>query len=79
MTTLRFSSSSQTEERKRRSRGSGEVQTRQEQASMGTPWEVPVPRKVRRIGNHGGGWKDGRVSFLGMSLKIPIYYFVPGI
>src|SRR5438067_9923691 len=34
------------EERRRLSRGSSERQTAQSQPSIGTPWEVPVPRKV---------------------------------
>jgi len=34
------------EERKRLSRGSGEVQTSQLQAMTGTPCEVPVPKNV---------------------------------
>src|SRR5271168_1800568 len=33
--------------RKRRSRGSLEVQTRQSQPSVGTPIEVPLPRMMR--------------------------------
>jgi hypothetical protein len=56
MMMLRGPSSIQTEERNRRSRGSGEVQTRQEQVRRGTPWEVPVPRKVRRIDSDSVGW-----------------------
>ena len=35
---------------------SGEVQTRQEQVRRGTPWEVPVPKKVRRIDSDSVGW-----------------------
>ena len=64
MTTLRFLSSSQTEERNRRSRGSGEVQTRQWQASMGTPREVPVPRRVSRIEKSGGRVIFGRAGYV---------------
>src|SRR3989441_12676177 len=36
------------EERSRWSRGSGEWQTSQSQPIIGTPCEVPVPRKVRQ-------------------------------
>jgi len=35
--------------RVRRSRGSGDRQTAQSQAIMGTPWDVPVPRKITSI------------------------------
>jgi hypothetical protein len=37
--------------RKRASRGSVEVHTAQSQAIMGTPWEVPVPRKITSMMN----------------------------
>jgi hypothetical protein len=40
-----------------------EEQTRQWQASMGTPWEVPVPRKVRCIEKSGGEAIFGRVGY----------------
>jgi len=56
-------SSIQTEERNRWSRGSAEVQTRQEQARRGTPWEVPVPKKVRRIDSDSAGHGGWRPSF----------------
>src|SRR5215203_3653182 len=36
------------EVRLRLSRGSGDVQTGQSQPMIGTPFEVPVPRKVKR-------------------------------
>ncbi len=39
-----------TDARSRRSRGSSERQTGQSQPIMGTPAEVPVPRKVRERG-----------------------------
>ncbi len=68
MTTLRFLSSSQTDERNRRSRGSVEEQTRQWQASMGTPWEVPVPRKVICIKKSGGEVIFGRVGYAGFGV-----------
>ncbi len=64
MTRLRSWSWSQTEERKRRSRGSDEVQTRQEQVRRGTPWEVPVPKKVNSIGFDSGGGVGWRISFV---------------
>ena len=63
MTMLSGPSSIQTEERKRWSRGSAEVQTRQEQARRGTPWEVPVPKKVRRIDSDSVGYSRWRHSF----------------
>ena len=69
MTMLRCSSWSQTEERKRRSRGSGEVQTRQVQVSKGTPWDVPVPKKVKSIRFDSGGGVRWRTSFAGFSRK----------
>jgi len=65
MTMLRCSSWSQTEERKRRSRGSGEVQTRQVQVSKGTPWDVPVPKKVKSIRFDSCGRGGWRISFAG--------------
>ena len=65
MTMLRSLSWSQTEERKRRSRGSGEVQTRQVQVSKGTPWDVPVPKKVKSIRFDSGRRVRWRISFTG--------------
>src|SRR5207247_3870351 len=49
MTTARPSNSSSTEGRVRLSRGSEDVHTGQRQAKVGTPVEVPVPRKVNLI------------------------------
>ena len=46
MTTVVVSDSSKMLERRRLSFLSGEVHTSQEQATMGTPLLVPVPRKV---------------------------------
>lgn len=46
MTTVVCSSSIKTEERSRLSFASVERHTLQLQAMTGTPWEVPVPRKV---------------------------------
>ncbi len=70
ITTLRFLSSSQTDERNRRSRGSVEEQTRHWQASMGTPWEVPVPRKVRCIKKSGGEAIFGRVGYASFGIGV---------
>src|SRR6266568_6320298 len=49
MTTTRPSNSSMTEGRVRLSWGSGDWQTGQLQARVGTPVDVPVPRKVSFI------------------------------
>jgi hypothetical protein len=49
MTTTRPSYSSKMEGRVRLSWGSGELQTEQGQASVGTPVEVPVPRNLSII------------------------------
>ena len=79
MTMLRCSSWSQTEERKRRSRGSGEVQTRQVQVSKGTPWDVPVPKKVKSIRFDSGGRVRWRTSFTGFRRGKRIRFCLPSL
>jgi hypothetical protein len=41
------------------------VQTRQVQVSKGTPWDVPVPKKVKSIRFDSGGRVRWRISFTG--------------